>query len=406
MLVQADAPITLPETLSIPTATVKRHPFDQADVDKLLDAFLDGTPLYQEIYVSRQDAEETLKNFEARMRGELPLGDAKSVDEFPALIEDLKGRLDTFPDENAHIPVEPVLSPDGPGVWTLDGFGDPDGEKIHFNIRNSADWSWDEALVYREGYGDTNTVWDDLPPAGCEVPIREPWSDFPAAQAQEMGDKLMKDLGLDTMVCDQVIPVNYYNYSPALVYENPEEQPPYEVTDKGYLLEYIRTVNGFPLCLTPFRGSATPENVPGAVSWNYERVQVWVAERGIVYFRWNAPYGDPEIVTEASQLIDFPTAAEVFEKMVFVKCDDIRRIDGINGSNSLIRLQVDEVRLSLMRIRPSDSITEGTLVPVWDFWGIPTWETPAEGTAHTYPRTVLFTVNALDGTVIDRELGY
>lgn len=405
VVIHADATVNIPENLSLPTAKVNRHPFNQADVDNLMEVFLKGTPLYEEIYYSKQDAERNLALQEARVRGEAPLGDAP-MEKLPAIIERIKGEMDSLPDEKDHFPKDAALQSDRPGVWTLDGFGEPDGEQFHILIRNEDNWGADRVLVWREGYGDTNTVWDDLPPAGFELPIREPWPDFQASQAQEMGDRVMEGLGLDTMICDQIIPVEYLNYSPALVYENPEEQPPYEAVDKGYRLDYIRTVNGFPVCQTPYRGSATPENVPGAVSWDYERVQVWVAQSGVVYFLWVSPYEDPEIVTETSKLIDFPTAAEVFEKMLFVKYDPIRRIDDINGDSSVIRCQIDEVRLSLMRIRSSDSTTEGTLVPVWDFWGVPTWDITNEDNCHTYPRTVLFTVNALDGTAIDRELGY
>lgn len=69
---------------------------------------------------------------------------------------------------------------------------------------------------------------------------------------------------------------------------------------------------------------------------------------------------------------------------------------------------IKEVRLGYMRVKDRETLSEGTLVPVWDFFG--SWTTT--GGSFTQPLvfedsyTSLFTINAMDGTVIDRDLGY
>lgn len=55
---------------------------------------------------------------------------------------------------------------------------------------------------------------------------------------------------------------------------------------------------------------------------------------------------------------------------------------------------------------------QGTIVPVWDFWGTSDWY-DAEPNDYGYQEKgmryeyqPMLTLNAVDGTVVDRQLGY
>ena len=74
-------------------------------------------------------------------------------------------------------------------------------------------------------------------------------------------------------------------------------------------------------------------------------------------------------------------------------------------------LQVSRVTLGYMRIYdPGTDARSGLLVPVWDFFGKQSQDIEYEGQAYSYenayPYNSFLTINALDGTVIDRGLGY
>lgn len=58
VIVSADASVTLPEATRIPTATVARRSFSQEDADKLMKVFLKGNTLYEEVYMTKQRAQE------------------------------------------------------------------------------------------------------------------------------------------------------------------------------------------------------------------------------------------------------------------------------------------------------------------------------------------------------------
>ena len=63
-----------------------------------------------------------------------------------------------------------------------------------------------------------------------------------------------------------------------------------------------------------------------------------------------------------------------------------------------------------MRIRSKDNFSEGVLIPVWDFWG--TTRMHAVDRAYSdmvYEEghyEIALTINAIDGTIIDRNIGY
>ena len=71
--VAADAEILLPEAERLPTGKIARREFKQSDLDTFLRVFLKGNPFYEEVTVTKQEALERLKTYQAMQSGELPL---------------------------------------------------------------------------------------------------------------------------------------------------------------------------------------------------------------------------------------------------------------------------------------------------------------------------------------------
>ena len=86
-------------------------------------------------------------------------------------------------------------------------------------------------------------------------------------------------------------------------------------------------------------------------------------------------------------------------------------IDKINGDETYMDVEITKVSLSLMRIRDKGSL-QGTIVPVWDFWGTWNWYEPGDNAPDamkkgaTYVTQPMLTLNAIDGNVVSRMFGY
>jgi hypothetical protein len=160
--------------------------------------------------------------------------------------------------------------------------------------------------------------------------------------------------------------------------------------------------------------------------WENESIQIIVDKDGIVYFGWYFPM---KITEELSGGVPFLTFEEVmgcFSKMVFIKNSylerdvsmDVRIVDGVpeigSGEGDIkadnIFIRIEKITLGLMRVQ---SGREYLLIPVWDFYGHKKIFC-ADG-SDFYERAQLdymleplnfLTINAIDGSVIDRNYGY
>ena len=72
---------------------------------------------------------------------------------------------------------------------------------------------------------------------------------------------------------------------------------------------------------------------------------------------------------------------------------------------------IDRIVLGYARIyEPSTDAHTGVLIPVWDFFGSMTSESEYNGETESNtskdPNESFLTINAVDGSIIDRDLGY
>lgn len=412
--VKADAEILLPEDMGkLCTAKVTRHAFTQEEADKVLAVFLKGNPLYEEITMTKERYQELLEHYEAIQRGEIPYEHDGTIDRVPGIIEEIKKYMETAPHEGEKILADAKFHPQvlaegtvqygqSPIKEMIEGYGEADGRTLHCYMVNSTGSSvqGEEITIWEDGYGDTMGP-DLTQPLDRLSPVSE------NEQAEKVGNDLLKELGLDAYTCDQVIPVQY---AKRVLVEDNEKYTTYEnepTGEDGYLLEYVRKVNGLPLTKTNFNASASEDGAPDTGSWYNEGIQVYVLGDQVIYFQWLNPYEVTDIQS-AGELMDFQDIQDIFAKMIFVKNDDWRRINSINGFATYHDLDIDKVQLTLMRIRPKDSVTEGSIIPVWDFWGTETakWDQGAGETTGEPRYGVLCSINALDGTLVDREIGY
>ena len=387
----ADAEILLPNAERLPAGKITRREFEQSDLDTFLRIFIKGNPFYEEVTVTKQEALERLQKYQAMQSGEIPLSGDTTMEKLPGLISYYEELAHTAPDEGELRPAPTSFVSDSM-MSKMTGWSNVNGKKVHLWVQNFD--IWNTAVFYQDGYGDTNYSYTQATSSAPE---------FSETQAIEMGNGLIAELGLIDVICDQIMPVTFSD-AQYIVSERSDADGANENTQEniaGYRMQYVRTLDGCPIGYTGVMGAAVDESYSKA--WPYETIEICVTKEGIVYFRWSAPTDEPELTLRDTQLMRFDEIASVFERMIMVKYAYLQNAlaDGVDIHATI---RIDQVKLTLMRIRAKNSQEDGLLIPVWDFYGTVTIVNNGDET--TMKRTILLTLNAIDGSLIDRELGY
>ncbi len=170
-----------------------------------------------------------------------------------------------------------------------------------------------------------------------------------------------------------------------------------------YRVECARTVNGSP-CLWSENvwGDASDMSLP---EWCYEKMMLYISDRGINRFSWTAPLSPGDTETFESNLMPFSKVQAIMEKMLPILFED--EAHDYYGSDVAytFKKHIDRVELGLWRVRERDNLDQGLLVPAWAFYAVTTEDTDAFD-YHIEDYELILLINAVDGTVIDATLGY
>lgn len=401
LTIHADAQVVAELGTALPTATVEPREFNQEDVDNLLKVFLKGEPLYSHV----QTKQELQGHLDYINSPDWTSDPGKPSD--PASLEARRKELNAwYTAEIAKAPEEkPILhgfSDSDDPKW-IGGTATVDGIKWEVSIRNDIDGGWTAAYIERTDYKYRDYS-IQLPDASKEESIAR-------------GNALMQALGLQNFVLTDV------------------QQWSVELPgDNGiWRLYYAPTVNGFPIAgarqdITQTHDGTVYQDYqywdyackdsenPDTVSWYLENILLDVGKNGVLRFAWTAPSTKPVVRQAESTLLPFEEIASIANTMlpeviVGPKETPLTKLDQYNGFDTRMDVDITKVSLSLMRIRDKGSL-QGTIVPVWDFWGTSDWY-DAEPNAYGYQEKgmnydfqPMLTLNAVDGTVVDRQLGY
>lgn len=190
----------------------------------------------------------------------------------------------------------------------------------------------------------------------------------------------------------------------------------------GYGVYFARVVDGIPVIYTYNDGGSITEDdavkleqarldkedaAPEIIYWPYEEMRLIYNNDGLRTFKWINPYTIEDLSEEYVFLLPFSDISNIFEEMILKK-----HADNFNNEGDTVDIQVDKVVLSYMRVREKDSM-EGTLIPVWDFFGTKTYRNAAGEVELVADRVYdgvlpesMLTINAMDGTIVDRWAGY
>lgn len=175
-------------------------------------------------------------------------------------------------------------------------------------------------------------------------------------------------------------------------------------TKGAYVFYFTRQVNGAMETYTNARNFCSATTVAmdaGAVApedvyyWQYEQIHMLVDDDGVLSLSYTGPSEVTEILKDQEmELLSFSKIADIFEQ-------NINRIDQPNATMTK-DYYITDIVLGLMSVPEKDYETS-LLTPVWDFMGYAKMGDFEVGLNRCEP---FLTINAIDGSVIDRSLGY
>jgi hypothetical protein len=417
LIVSVNANVTVPDSAGISMTRVERSYFTQEEADRMLDVFLQGATLYDiDLSLTKAEVQEKLMMYYAMRDGSIPIDiDGEHPDDpgklkqiiagYEAMLADApetKTAVDA--DTEFHTP-KMLVNPD---AKVIEGVATVNGKAAYLHINNGLFGENDVEAVFINDKpqitDDFNTchyrgLTDEMLPR-VHVPDNFTMTE---SQAQEAAEDILARLGIMGMAC---VDIQYAVMADGFIGDVMLEPgaviaPLLENGKWAYSLQFQRAVSGIPVTLTEHYGSGSTDENDVSEPWPYERLNIVVDETGVIYFDYLSPYLIKDTVTGDSSLLMFSEVTSVFEKMFPVVYGYVTDA----GVDYALQVKITEARLGLMRITEENSRHTGLLIPVWDFFGdvtvMPEGSIPYEQTGGS-----LLTVNAIDGSVIDRGLGY
>lgn len=437
LTINTDADVEIPNAGKISAINVSQHPFDQDQIDLITDVFFQGGKIYDANLMSEMTKADCMEKIQ-ELKGYVAEG---NLDPYNAgkteggeyqwdiyeAIEAWEQNYEEAPEEVQMVEVTPSIEiktyGEGDKAYQTDDFSGyvemPDGTEYTYRLKHYNSMPM-EVGIYKT-HIDTKTGKKDYQSARpwTEYTMvadtdHTGWNNFPTEEelkenlgityeeAKSLADEKVTALGFTDME------VNAWDYGiyGAEQSDITDDVVDIDVQDYGYIFHYTRTINEIPITYTLNLGGSYESMDSDMETWSYETLDIVVTKNGIDSVDFYNRYDIGDIKTENLNLLSFDEIIEIYEKMILIENAEVT--DYVESET----INVDRITFGYTRIyEPASSSTEGVLVPVWDFFGGISLEYKEEdGTIQSSDNcsdnSSHITINAIDGSVINRSLGY
>jgi hypothetical protein len=405
--VTIDAKVTVPDVTKFPVVKVDDHVFSQEEADNILTILSEGNKLFS-TEMTRADKEELLLVMKSNLAKFKAISSPTENDlEIIATYEEyripqLEAEIQAMPEGATAKPFTTNFQPDSTtGGMEIAVYADLGGENLAgISISNGADevtagFSMPSGKV-RFGNGFTGVYWtfdeekrmvtkEDAVPAGISITREE---------AIAQSEVMLSKLGLNDMYLALTIPASLCTTLSTT-----------DASKQCWMFIYVPIVNGIPIEMEKENMRARYKH---AVSTNEEYnasfsnpvVSFQIDDSGIDMW-WDGPIDIQETLNENAVLLPFDQIQTRISQQLPIK---YAAIEGIT------QVHVTSIELNYMRARIKNTQDGYMLLPVWDVIGYT--DEPLTGAAKG-PKAnpedfleTLLTISAIDGSVLDRRLGY
>ena len=180
-----------------------------------------------------------------------------------------------------------------------------------------------------------------------------------------------------------------------------------ETSPQCYIFRFARDYNGvYAKPINPLHGVS---DVNYAETVQTERLIVMIENDGVYSVSWGNYAKYVETLSQDVPLMDFELVNEIFKDYCEYKFTWVPQYDNV-PDDTTVTINIDRVEFNLMMTLEKDNIESYIMIPVWDYIGDINYDQELEA-QDGYPiegekNVAILTINAIDGTVIDREQGY
>jgi len=396
LLIHVDAKVEVPNVQAMSVKRIFPRTFTAKDVETLYNAFCSDA-------VSIGPDPAFTKAFQLRSyQGYLDMQKANvypdmqydSMDEFNAAIVTMMEGLDAFPD--AFTPAEPVFSFDSRGIASC--YVARGSEIASQLIVQQAD-GLSTASYYRDVL-ERNVV-DGLRADAAE-------NDALTRDPRYAAPTMSLDAAL-TAARDAVDAMGLQEYGLAAERKtclwDATSPIPADTLNGAYEFIFTPTIDGCPVTFA--NGEANTQNPEASrydKAWFFEKVRVYIDDDGLNSFVWDAPFERMETITENASLLPYAQIQSIFERMMPIVFSHYNAAD----LAATCSVSINRITLGYMRIKEQNADGSGLIVPVWDFFGSYFRSDDPAGTSlrGSDGFESVLTINAINGSIIDRTSGY
>lgn len=398
-----NAPLEVPNVSAYPVVNVVPTEITKDDIEKLVQYFFDGKPVYD---LPPEPSKSLLTKRLLQYKFDLEtLQESGKVhytthiftpEEIPEELSILQGKIDDYESELSS--AEDTQR----NMSTLDLISKGEYKKCNVvdttlgdykssfsvNIKNGNYLSTITYSTCDSGYGDFEAPVDEKP-HGMDMTLGE---------AEDLAKEMLADIGIEEAVRTDWLVGNYTGLDEKFIGMKNSEQ--------CYVFYFCRPVGGVPVTyFYDYEGTSTFGADGGAYyvyPWDPEIIEVYVNNQGVLKFMWQNPGTITDTINPNVALLPWEDIKEKAIQQFSIKDIDLYLM---GYDQERISISISKITLGMMRVAKKDSMEEYMYIPVWDFFGHYIIERD-NSDSYSERACSMLTINAIDGSIIDRGLGY
>jgi hypothetical protein len=137
--------------------------------------------------------------------------------------------------------------------------------------------------------------------------------------------------------------------------------------------------------------------------WYTEKLEIIVDNRGISSFIWNYTSELTNDISKSVEIMNIEDIKSSLRNNILIQNTWEQKSEIQKRT-----INIDEIKLGMMRIKQKDENDSYIMLPVWDFFGYINikFNNGQEDKILDQYNSSLLTINAIDGSIIDPSLGY